>query len=200
MANCPVAISNTWNSEIAAVTQYDIDNSPYGWSDFPMMFTTDPNMAPSAGHHINLTFEVDPTVTYQYIRVIIGELPPLDLQLSLAMRGARWASYADYQSRHLTVGYRITNTGTNEAYNVMLTGATATNGVTLSTECSYENQGDCYPRYLMDTLSGGATVDFSSRFVVPPGTANFRTTVTMEAVDYNNQLHYFPPGSPPPTP
>ncbi len=46
-ANCPVTISNTWDDESAAVTQYDIatGGQPINMSDLPVTFTVPPGTA-----------------------------------------------------------------------------------------------------------------------------------------------------------
>ncbi|MFA5810253.1 MAG: hypothetical protein WC935_07970, partial [Thermoleophilia bacterium] len=53
--------------------------------------------------------------------------------LSLSRQGTSWGSYADYLARELTVQLAVNNTGIDAANSVAITGATSTNGVTLST-------------------------------------------------------------------
>ncbi len=53
--------------------------------------------------------------------------------LALSQTRVYWASWADYQSRQLSIDYKITNSGPGAAYSARVTGATATRGVYLTT-------------------------------------------------------------------
>lgn len=58
---------------------------------------------------------------------------PAPPNLTFSMEYAFWASYGDYMAGSLSVKYTISNLGPDSAYNVNITGSTATGGVTLAT-------------------------------------------------------------------
>ncbi|MHB9111812.1 MAG: S8 family serine peptidase [Thermoleophilia bacterium] len=101
--------------------------------------------------------------------------------LSLSHR-AYWASFADYLIRELTVQTMFSNKGAGTAYGVTMTGATSTNGVTLSSPMPF-NMGD---------LISGASAEFGIRYHVPTGVGSFRTTVTGSAADICGTSYTYP--------
>ncbi|MDO8506985.1 MAG: CHAP domain-containing protein [bacterium] len=111
-------------------------------------------------------------------------IPPaqLDLPLSLEFGGARWASYADYQARELSVDYTIANVGANNAYDVTITSSTNTAGVTTTSTL---------PMLVGDILPNEAK-DIKLTYTVPPGISYFRTTLTASAKDANRNTHTYP--------
>ena len=101
--------------------------------------------------------------------------------LSLAYR-AFWSSYADYVARELTVQTIFSNNGAGTAYGVTMTGATCTNGVTLSSPAPF-NMGD---------IISGASAGFGVRFHVPAGVGSFRAVVTGSAADVCGTTYIYP--------
>jgi len=199
LANCPVAVSNTWNSEKVAVTQYDVDHGEYGMSNVPVTFTTTSDRAPG-DNYINAVFDVAPDQTDRYVHVLIGDLPAYPIALSLGSAGSKWVSYADYTERNLSVGYQVANVGSYDAYHTILTTATASNGVT-PMMCPGDSSGDCFWKYVAYSLAPGAISDVLwVKYHVPPGVASFRAIVYAQTMDFHDKMHYFPPGSPPPAP
>lgn len=100
--------------------------------------------------------------------------------LSLARNSIYWASLADYEVRNLSVDFMISN-GNKPAYNVNITGATATAGVTCNT---------VMPASLGNIGSGGSQI-VTLNYTVPNGVAFFNTAVSASAQDeYGNEFTY----------
>jgi len=93
-----------------------------------------------------------------------------------------WASFADYLMRELTVQMMFSNKGTETAYGVTMTGATSTNGVTLSSPMPF-NMGD---------LVSGASAEFGVRYHIPTGVGSFKTKVTGSAGDVCGTTYTYP--------
>ncbi|MBI5869378.1 MAG: hypothetical protein HZB44_00225 [Actinobacteria bacterium] len=106
-------------------------------------------------------------------RVRIGSTCGQAPGLSLGISGVRWASFADYQARSLTVDFDVTNPSGPSAYGTTLTGTVNSNGVTADS---------ALPQLVGDTAIGNTTT-VSLRYHVPAGVSYFRTQAYATAQD-----------------
>lgn len=83
--------------------------------------------------------------------------------------GIYWASRDDYNNRLLSVDYRLENRGTGTAYNVRVTGATANNGVIVSTPLPL----------LLGDLDANDWIYFTLKWLVPNNLRSFTTQLTL---------------------
>lgn len=102
--------------------------------------------------------------------------------LSLSRQGTSWGSYAEYLARELTVQLAVNNTGTDAANSVAITGATSTNGVTLSTPVPIA----------LGTVAGGASAATTVKYNVPVTTGSFKTSFTASASDTCGTSYTYP--------
>ena len=102
--------------------------------------------------------------------------------LTVSMTTTRWANYADYLARLLTVDFTATNPNGPAAFNLSLVGEQTTNGVTEATTLPL-NLGD---------LQVGGNVPFSLQYNVPDGVAYFRTIVFATANDASGLSYSYP--------
>ncbi|MBE0429241.1 MAG: fibronectin type III domain-containing protein [Thermoleophilia bacterium] len=102
--------------------------------------------------------------------------------LNLAADNVYWASYADYTARELSVDLKVGNTGADTAYNVALTGATATNGVSLISATPV-SVGD---------IAGGTSATATVKYDVPGGVTSFKTSVSGSAEDCDGNGYTYP--------
>lgn len=93
--------------------------------------------------------------------------------LSPAVSNVRWASFADFLARRLSVDYALTNLGDSPAMGVLITGATGSNGATTrsSTPISLGDMG------------AGSLQRATITFTVPVGLMTFRATISASASD-----------------
>jgi len=103
-------------------------------------------------------------------------------QMTLFKLGAYWASYTDYQNRHLSVDLRIANSGLGMALGTTVTGISASSGVTVVT---------AVPIGLGDIASGGHA-DFTSVYNVPADVTGFSTQVNAQCQDTAGNWFYYP--------
>lgn len=83
--------------------------------------------------------------------------------------GTYWESRAEYDLHHLTVNYRVDNSGTGTAYDVRVQSGSATNGVTLVSPL---------PKALGD-LNPTDWITFSLQWYVPAGVTGFQTQLSL---------------------
>ncbi|MFA5802464.1 MAG: hypothetical protein WC911_08300 [Thermoleophilia bacterium] len=83
--------------------------------------------------------------------------------------GTYWESRDEYDLHHLTVNYRVDNSGTGTAYDVRVQSASATNGVTLVSPL---------PKALGD-LNPADWITFSLQWYVPVGVTGFQTQLSL---------------------
>lgn len=93
--------------------------------------------------------------------------------LSLSMTSIAWASYADFQDRKLSVSFKLTNSGSDIADSVAITGSSNTNGVILITPAPIA----------LGSIAGGGAADTTAVYLVPNGVGSFRASVTASACD-----------------
>lgn len=93
--------------------------------------------------------------------------------LGLSKGTANWATMTDYLARQLSVPVKLSNKGTDTAYSAAITGATATNGVSLASST---------PMGLGD-IAGGGNASATLKYFVPLGTNSFKTTISASAAD-----------------
>jgi uncharacterized protein YdaL len=104
-----------------------------------------------------------------------GSKPPLSLNLT----STYWSTYAEYLNHMLSVDFELSNDGGAEAYNVTVAGAHATNGVALISS----------PEPFPVPAFGAAPL--SLKFAVPPGVQNFRTQLSVTALDSCGNLYEY---------
>lgn len=102
--------------------------------------------------------------------------------LGFAISGVRWASYADYLNRLLTVDFGLSNPSGPAALDVTVMGATASNGVTTSSTLPV-NAGD---------MAIGSATAASLSYHVPAGVNYFRTQIYATAQDVCGSSYDYP--------
>lgn len=100
--------------------------------------------------------------------------------LSLIKSGARWASYADFLARQLSIDFNI-NSGL-DAHNVTVVGSSSTNGVAMVTGTPV----------LLGNVTGGATLTATLKYAVQAGVNSFRTTTYATAADSCGKVYEYP--------
>lgn len=109
-----------------------------------------------------------------------------NLELGLNALKAYWESYDDYDNRELSVPYQLLNVSTDTpAWSVEILTSTATAGVILTT-----------PLVEIGNISPGTHNDFVLKYLIPPNTASFKTTVFASGSDTCGVTSFFP-GPPP---
>ncbi|MHB1391000.1 MAG: hypothetical protein ACYCXF_07195 [Thermoleophilia bacterium] len=93
----------------------------------------------------------------------------LHLECNFGIPGVFWANRADYDAGILSINYRLTNSGPGVAKDITVTGATATNGVTIWTD----------PLPMLGDLGSGDALTFTLKWLVPKGVKTFQTTLTI---------------------
>lgn len=92
-----------------------------------------------------------------------------------------WASYTDYTNGRLSVTYEINNSTGHDAYNLMITGSMATNGVI---------PGSSMPTVVGD-IASGSNAPVTMTYMVPSGVTQFRTYNSVTCIDQvGNQYSY----------
>jgi len=102
--------------------------------------------------------------------------------LTIAWTGAYWASQEDYENRHMSIDYRITNNGPGNAVGTKVTNSTASDGSYLVTPLPQE-AGD---------ISEGAYSDVTLKYYIPEGVTSVQTVVYATCKDSGGTSHYFP--------
>lgn len=170
-ASCPVTITNTWDSEVR--------------TSFRANFTI-PVDTPSGVYYIYM----DSEGVHKEITVVVGDVEPLPVDLGLSIGNVYWESMQDYENGLLTAEYIISNIGSNDAYNVILTGSSATNDVVVMA-CPGDLSWSCLPKSMGNILAGqqgsGAV-----KYYLPPGTSSFETTNAASAKDAYGFTHDYP--------
>ncbi len=92
----------------------------------------------------------------------------LELICSWGENGTYWDSMDDYNAGLLSILYHLQNNGTGNAYNLSITSATATNGVTLATDLNSIVLGDLGP---------GEFVNFILKWLVPKKVGHYETNI-----------------------
>ncbi|MBI5870757.1 MAG: PD40 domain-containing protein [Actinobacteria bacterium] len=102
--------------------------------------------------------------------------------LNLAIADSRWASYADYQARKLSIDYDLTNAGSSDAFSLSIVNVVSTGGATTQP-----------PPYMLSwMINSGSTSTLTMSYYVPPGVFSFRTTVHATAGDACGQSFSYP--------
>lgn len=104
--------------------------------------------------------------------------------LRLAMGQAYWDSYQDYQSRLLSVDYRVTNASPLGSYGVQITKVTNTGGVTTETPL---------PQLIGDIPSSSAR-NFTLKFTVSAEKSQFSSALTATCRDAAANIYQYPGG------
>ncbi len=98
--------------------------------------------------------------------------------------GPFWASIDDYNARQLSVAWSVGNAGSNDAFQVQLTGSTNTNGVTLVT---------AMPQLLgSGTIAGGGSSSVTLKYSVPQGVSAWHSSLAASAEDSVGVLYVYP--------
>lgn len=92
----------------------------------------------------------------------------LDLICGWGNEGTYWENMDDYNAGLLSILYHLENNGTGTAYNLNITSATATNGVTLATDLASIVLGDLAP---------DEAINFILKWLVPKDVGHYVTTV-----------------------
>ena len=103
--------------------------------------------------------------------------------LSIDSMAAFWGSYDDYAQRELTVTSTLRNSSPNGAYNVAITGSSASSGVTLETQLPLS----------VGNIAPNSTANQTYKFVVPAGIASFRQLINASAQDADGNTYSYQP-------
>ncbi|MHB1326407.1 MAG: hypothetical protein ACYC0L_09495, partial [Thermoleophilia bacterium] len=98
---------------------------------------------------------------------------PAKPSLTLSKTSTYWVDYAAYEARLLSVNWTISNTGTNGATNVAITGSTNTNGVSISTVLPAS----------VGNIGAGSSAMKTLVYNVPLTTTGWHTSTTASAGD-----------------
>jgi hypothetical protein len=112
-----------------------------------------------------------------------GERPALSSRIG----NAYWASMADYQSRLLSVDYKVRNLASGMAYDVTLVGSDSTNGTMLAT---------AMPQSVGDISSADSPMIVTLKYYVPPGVTQFKIKDYSEARDNCGIVYCYPTADP----
>lgn len=93
--------------------------------------------------------------------------------LTLLYDGADWGSYANYQVRELSVGWKVRNDGSETAYDVRVTGNTNGRGVGLLTALPVA----------LGNIASGSTASTTIGHSPPVGVASYASALTGAAKD-----------------
>ena len=102
--------------------------------------------------------------------------------LSLGITNVYWATMADYTAGLLSIDYNVGNGSSNTAYNVALSGSTATNGVTVSSGIPAS----------IGTIAGGGSSSATVKYDVPGGVGSFWLSNTATADDACGNGYTYP--------
>lgn len=102
--------------------------------------------------------------------------------LRLGLTGSRWATYADFTGRRLSVDFRVGNAGVDDAYNLSVAGASFTPGVTLESLTGI-SLGD---------VTGGTGKMFTVKYQVPADVTSFRAGVQATVEDGGGIVYGYP--------
>ncbi|MHB9111699.1 MAG: fibronectin type III domain-containing protein [Thermoleophilia bacterium] len=109
----------------------------------------------------------------QSLTTLAPPCSPAKPSLSLSAPAPFWASYADYTARLLSINWTISNTGSNGATNVAITGSTNTNGVTIATSLPA----------IVGSIGAGSSAVVTLKYNVPVSTGSWHTAMTASAGD-----------------
>ena len=79
--------------------------------------------------------------------------------LALSLTRIYWASYTDWQNHQLSIDYKVTDNGPGTAYATEITGATATNGVYLTSPVPVS----------LGNINQGSYAPFTFKYYIPVG-------------------------------
>ncbi|MHB8160123.1 MAG: glycoside hydrolase family 113 [Thermoleophilia bacterium] len=109
-----------------------------------------------------------------------GRTPQATLQTTA--NSVNWASYADYQSRRLSVSYSYTNISSGQAFGTLITDSYASNGVLTETPLPFD----------LGTLGPGESKPATIVYQIPQGVSSFRALTYVTCVDVTGVRYYFP--------
>lgn len=141
------------------------------------LFPFDPSFGPGYVWHCHILDHEDNEMM-RPLKVELCEQPTLELQAPVVF----WASYWDYYNRTLSVTWSVTNSGRTGAFNTIISGEKATNGVTPV------GSGSAVIGEISAAASGSATV----RYNVPLGVSSFRVFITVTAEDGCGTVYQYP--------
>ncbi|MHB8791945.1 MAG: fibronectin type III domain-containing protein [Thermoleophilia bacterium] len=93
-----------------------------------------------------------------------------------------WASYADYLARELSVDVQLANRGVSVAYDVQITGASNSNGVTLSSMLPV----------MLGNIPAGSTATATLKYHIPSGIGSMVTRLQGSASDTMGISYSYP--------
>ncbi|MEK6537280.1 MAG: hypothetical protein AABZ63_07325, partial [Actinomycetota bacterium] len=102
--------------------------------------------------------------------------------LALSLTRIYWASYTDWQNHQLSIDYKVTDNGPGTAYATKITGATATNGVYLTSPVPVS----------LGNINQGSYAPFTFKYYIPVGVTSFSATVYSTCSDQNGAGYSFP--------
>ncbi|MHB0915219.1 MAG: multicopper oxidase family protein [Thermoleophilia bacterium] len=153
------------------------DADPVSTSPGENLFPFDPAFGPGYVWHCHILDHEDNEMM-RPLKVELCEKPDLVLEPPTVF----WASYWDYYNRELSVTWSVTNSGRTGAFNTIISGEKATNGVTPV------GSGSAVIGEISAAASGSATV----RYNVPLGVSSFRVFITVTAEDGCGTVYQYP--------
>ena len=103
--------------------------------------------------------------------------------LGLSAPSPYWASYADYTAGLLSVDWTVSNSGSNTAYDIAITGSTDTNGVTVAT---------ALPVTAANIMSPAGSASVTLKYNVPQGVGSWHTSIAGSATDICVNSYTYP--------
>ncbi|MHB1361440.1 MAG: DUF6531 domain-containing protein [Thermoleophilia bacterium] len=102
--------------------------------------------------------------------------------LALSITRTYWATYSDWLNHLLSIDYKVTDNGPGTAFNTRVTGATATNGVYLTSSVPVS----------LGNINQGGNAPFTFKYYIPSGVTSFSATVYSTCNDSVGASYYFP--------
>lgn len=102
--------------------------------------------------------------------------------LGLSVQESYWGSYSDYISRLLSIEWKITNSGANNAHDVEVSGSPCSNGVMTVSTCPDD----------VGTVAAGSSREITFLYMVPQGVASFRSSLFLHTGDLCGSVHNYP--------
>lgn len=119
---------------------------------------------------------------YWYTDIVIPDEPQPVMSMSMSSDNVRWANYAAYLGRVLSVDFHFKNNSEVEV-GPLVQGFLCTNGVTAL--------GTFPVTTIPEYTPVGGTYNYTGQFLIPQGVSTFRVNVYLAAT-YSNFVVFFP--------
>lgn len=99
-------------------------------------------------------------------------------RITLAQNPAGWRNYADYRNRLLSVNFTVSNEGSSAVNSANITSITASPGIAVNSSVPMA----------LGNIPAGSSANFLVVYVVPAGTASFRTRIAGSGLGGSGEL------------